>query len=98
MKPAQEPKYKIQNGKIVNRASGEAIPDDEPIFIMRARDRHAAGAIWAYAERVANKEHREVVRDRVRDFDEFTAEHPERMHEPTTEASDLEREERPEDN
>ena len=40
-----EPKYQIVGDKIVNRASGEAIPEDEPVIIFRARDVHAAGLI-----------------------------------------------------
>lgn len=48
MTTTNEPKYKIVNGKIVNRASGEAIPDDEPIFILRARDKHALATLEAY--------------------------------------------------
>lgn len=34
---AQEPKYTAssKNGRLVNRASGDAIPDTEPVFIFR---------------------------------------------------------------
>lgn len=46
---AQEPKYTVRGGRIVNRASGEAIPDDEPVFILRARDVLAIDALVAYS-------------------------------------------------
>jgi hypothetical protein len=37
----QERKYDAVDGKIVNRATGKPIPDDEPIVIFRAKDKLA---------------------------------------------------------
>lgn len=86
MHRAQEPKYDgiVSAGdvKIVNRATGEPIPDDEPIFILRARDKRAADAIAYYADRCTDPEHQRIVRERVRDFTEFAIGHRERMKEP----------------
>lgn len=46
----QNPKYDVSSeGKIVVRSTGEAIPDDEPIFILRAREPMSTTAISAYA-------------------------------------------------
>lgn len=90
MNAKQEPKYKIVDGKIVNRASGEAIPDDEPVMIFRARDVHAAGMIRGYAGKVGDPEHRAVVLERAADFEQFAADHPERMKEPDTARAELE--------
>lgn len=78
----QEPKYEFREGKVFNRASGEQIPDDEPIFILRARDIHAADAIHTYGSRCADPEHRKVIKDRWRDFMDFRLRHPDRMKEP----------------
>ena len=85
MEIEQEPKYKIENGKIVNRASGEAIPDDEPIMIFRARDIHARATLMHYFTRVNNENHASVVLDRLQDFQKFRTDHPDRMKEPDTE-------------
>lgn len=77
----QEPKY---GGTLFNRASGEAIPTDEPVFIFRARDRHAVAALGFYAGDLANASHFQAVRQRIIDFKAFTSAHPERMKEPDT--------------
>ncbi len=84
MTQTQEPKYEIRDGKIVNRSSGEAIPDDEPIMIFRARDIHAHDAIANYGLRCENLDHSNIVMDRARQFAAFAALHPERMKEPDT--------------
>jgi hypothetical protein len=84
MTQTQEPKYEIRDGKIVNRSSGEAIPDDEPIMIFRARDKHAHGAIMDYFRRCSNTQHAEVVLARAAQFAEFADDHPDRMKEPDT--------------
>ncbi|MEM9282093.1 MAG: hypothetical protein AAGA96_09720 [Verrucomicrobiota bacterium] len=90
MNANQEPKYKIVGDQIVNRASGEAIPEDEPLMIFRARDVHAAGMIREYAGKVRDAEHRSVVLERAADFEQFAADHSDRMKEPDTVRADLE--------
>jgi len=83
---AQEPKYTVNGSAIVNRASGEAIPADEPVFIFRARDRKALRALTVYGAAVAlgSFEHWDAVSERIADFSRFAAAHPERMKEPDT--------------
>jgi hypothetical protein len=81
----QEPKYDVnKDGKIINRATGLAIPDDEPIFILRAKDRKAFTAIMKYLNTCSDPEHGRAVMDRAKDFHTFSIDHPERMNEPTT--------------
>jgi len=41
-------KYEARDGQIVKKLTGEPIPEDEPIFILRARDRLAATTITHY--------------------------------------------------
>ncbi len=82
--PVNDPKYAVVNGQFVNRASNEPIPDDEPVFIFRARDRHAAAAISAYADTCSDEEHRSIVRVCAADFRRFAEQHPTRMKEPDT--------------
>jgi hypothetical protein len=83
----QEPKYRFEGGRVINRASGEAIPLDEPVFVFRARDIWAALALSRYANQVGDQQHREAIRARVADFRNFAAEHPERMKEPDTDTA-----------
>jgi hypothetical protein len=83
MKIEQEPKYTVDaDGRIVNRASGEAIPDDEPVFIFRARDWFALAALHHYVDLCGITSHRRAVEVRIQDFARFKMAHPERMKEP----------------
>ncbi len=85
MNATQEPKYKIENGKLVNRSSGEQIPDDEPVFVLRARDKHAAATLASYSTYInGTDEHSEAVHLRIRQFEKWSKDHPERMKEPDT--------------
>jgi hypothetical protein len=89
LRPAQEPKYSVNaEGRIFNRVSGEAIPDDEPVMIFRARDKNAAPMIVHYIKLCADEHHREIVAARLYDFIEFMHAYPERMKEPDTAAPD----------
>jgi len=82
----QEPKYTVDGDSIVNRASRQRIPADEPVFIMRARDTYAAGAIYNYALDYPPGPHREAVLKRFDDFSSFAKQHPARMKMPDTTA------------
>lgn len=81
-----EPKYDIENGKIVNAVTREPIPDDEPIMIFRGKDVKARYAISAYMNNVENLRHWEAVGERFKDFSKFAMDHPDRMKEPDTES------------
>jgi hypothetical protein len=87
----QEPKYTTSrlHGRIVNRSSGDPIPDDEPVMIFRAQDRHARLAIAAYLSLVNNPDHAAVVKSRLLDFDAFALAHPDRMKEPDSSLQDV---------
>lgn len=81
----QEPKYTVNGHAIVNRASGEEIPADEPVFIFRARDKWAAGVLGDYCGQFCNDpEHIAAVEARFIQFSEWAEAHPERMKEPDT--------------
>jgi hypothetical protein len=81
----QEPKYTVNGSSIVNRASGEPIPEDEPVFIFRGRDVHARVALAAYLLELPQGEHAAAVDARYQDFARFAVENRERMKEPDTE-------------
>ena len=88
MNLTQEPKYGITaDCRIFNRASGEIIPDDEPIFIFRARDIHAWKALEHYLGEIRDPEHSEAVKARLGQFKIWHLEHLDRMKEPDTETA-----------
>lgn len=90
MDPKQEPKYRAEGGRIFNRASGEQIPDDEPVFILRARDSTAVATLLHYYmghRACQNDAHADAVLRRVHDFHRFIKDHPERMKYPDTETT-----------
>lgn len=79
----QEPKYTTNaHGKIVNRKTRNPIPDDEPVFILRARDCHAAETLEAYQLAVGKDcslEHFESVGERIIAFKAWALTHPVRL-------------------
>lgn len=80
----QEPKYNSDQGGIFNRASGEYIPHEEPVFILRARDKHAIQTLQFYADMVKDEHHQSVVAARIAHFTNYQMNYPERMKEPDT--------------
>lgn len=80
----QEPKYDFRDGHVFNRASGEMIPEDEPVMVFRARDIHALAVIEFYRVLLNDQEHQEAVLRRRYDFSNFRRRHPDRMKEPDT--------------
>lgn len=84
MPVSQEPKYGIRDNRLFNRASGEFIPEDEPVFIFRARDTHAVNILAGYAREVLNVAHASAVWGRVDDFKRFWDANPDRMKQPDT--------------
>jgi hypothetical protein len=79
---AEDRKFKFENGRFVNRVSGEAIPDDEPVIIFRARDRHALAVLDFYRSLADDEHHRRAITDRINEFYAFAQEHADRMKEP----------------
>ncbi|MCY1166944.1 hypothetical protein D9M73_68980 [compost metagenome] len=86
----QEPKYATNGGgKLFNRATGNVIPDDEPVMIFRAQDRNVVPMLWAYYDTCLNADHRAVIKSRISDFERFAEAHPERMKEPDSNLQEL---------
>lgn len=64
---SQEPKYGIDNhGKLMNRHTGYAIPDQEPIFIFRAKDKLLPAVLEFYLSQLPEGEHKDEVEQRLR--------------------------------
>lgn len=72
---------------IVKIASGEAVPDDEPLMLFRARDQNALeGALIPYRAKCeadnCNDYQMEGIDARIRAFSEFKKAHPGKMKQP----------------
>lgn len=75
-------KYDVSTGQFVNRRSGQAIPDEEPTFILRARDIRAAAAVRQYANSCLDPDHARDCHAVADAFDRWAEENPEQMKEP----------------
>lgn len=84
LKLTQEPKYTVssKDGRLVNRATGKPIPDDEPVFVLRAQDIHALPTLHAYLSLVREIDQAAAVTNRITAFQDFALAHPDRMKEP----------------
>ncbi len=78
-----ERKYKILDGKIVKKSNEVPIPDDEPIFIFRAKDRKALAALVAYNSVLDKLEQKAAVTKTINDFRAFQEKNPDLMCEPS---------------
>ena len=79
---AEDRKFKFENGRFVNRVSGEPIPDDEPVIIFRARDWHSLPLLRFYQSMVSDPHHQRAVQDRIDEFEAFQTANSARMKEP----------------
>ncbi len=77
-----ERKYKIKDNKIVKRDGEIPIPDGEPLFIFRAKDRKALPALVAYNSILDNLDQMASVTKSIEDFRDFQEKNPEKMGEP----------------
>lgn len=84
MKKSDDLKYELKEDRVVNRATGQSIPEEEPIMIFRAKDRKALSALENYAAACENRVHRRGVERKIAEFIKFAAKHPDRMKEPDT--------------
>ena len=89
MKSSQEPKFDAVRGRIVNRETGKAIPDDEPIFILRASDINMVKTLRDYKKLCSNGNHKKCVQARINQVVAFQKEHKDRVKEPDTMKVDL---------
>lgn len=87
----QDPKFFIENNRLVGQSG--LIPDDEPIFILRARDINAVDTLIAYINKAVENgcdgAHAYSVGMRTGDFIDFRRNHPDRMKIPDTKIADL---------
>ncbi|KKK83376.1 hypothetical protein LCGC14_2794020 [marine sediment metagenome] len=77
-----ERKYEIKDNRLVKRSNQVPIPENEPVFIFRAKDRKALAALTAYSMVVDNLDQKEAITKSIEDFRRFQAENPDKMGEP----------------
>jgi len=78
-----ERKYKIKDGRLVKKSNEVPIPENEPLFIFRAKDRKALSALVAYNMILDRLDQKESVTKSINDFRDFQEKNPELMQEPT---------------
>ena len=83
MKKLQSTQYGLSiDRSLFDRTNAKTIPQDEPVFILRAQDIHAADTISLYIQKCYNEKQLESARQCLADFEKFKLDHPERMKEP----------------
>jgi hypothetical protein len=71
---AQESKYFINAvGRLANRKTGIAIPDEEPVITFRAKDALLPTVLRFYASQLPPGEHRDAVETQLHRVEEFQA-------------------------
>jgi hypothetical protein len=75
-------KYKIEAGRLVNIQTGIPIPDDEPVFILRAKDANAFDALSDYAIYCDNEAHILAVDECMNKFATWQKANPDKVKEP----------------
>lgn len=80
-------KFHIEGDKLIKTANGEEVPLDEPVFVIRGRDRLAVQALLHYKqlsqEDGCNDYHFDKLNAEIKRFVDFSRDHPERMKQPS---------------
>ncbi len=81
-----DPKFHVDGDRIVKTSNGEAIPDDEPLMLFRARDNQALRMLHGYrllcVLEGCTDFHLSGIDNRIAAFQAFVNDHPERMKQP----------------
>jgi len=76
--------FVINNNQLQLIRTGERISDEEPVFILRARDRHALSTIRVYQSTVRPRsEEWKMLQSIIEDFAKFSELYPLRMGNPS---------------
>jgi hypothetical protein len=87
----QDPKFYIENNRLVGQSG--PVPEDEPLFILRAQDVNAIRVLEYYQDIAegsgALTDHLVSIDRRITEFHGFSLSHPERMKIPDTDRTQL---------
>jgi hypothetical protein len=79
-------KHHIESDQIIKSSNGQAVPEDEPLFLFRGRDHLACSALQHYRDLCVsdgcNDYQLEIVDSEIRRFTTFAAQYPGRMKQP----------------
>ena len=79
-------RFVIRDNQLVKTANGEVLPVEEPLFLMRARDRLAVPSLLKYREIAVadgcNDYLMGLLDETIEAFKQFERDHPERMKQP----------------
>jgi len=79
-------RWRFEGGKIIKVSNGQPIPDDEPVFILRGRDRLAIETLLYYRSAAIGDGCTDYLLDSVsnmiKEFEKFAAEQPNKMKQP----------------
>lgn len=80
-------KFSLDGDRIFKTSNGEAIPDSEPVFLIRARDRLALPLLRIYEQLSqvdgCNDYHFEALERSIAEFSEFARLNPGKMKQPS---------------
>jgi hypothetical protein len=79
-------KFHIENDQIIKTTNGVVISEDEPLFLIRARDYLALPLLRYYAQ-ISGADsctdyHMSGIAKAIAEFEDFTVKHPEQMKQP----------------
>jgi len=80
--PTQDPKYGIKDNRLVNMATGNPIPHDEPVFIFRGKDKHILSVLGEYRMMCLDDSHAGVIEDREEEIGCWQAHNRQKLKEP----------------
>ncbi len=73
-----DPKYTIRDGRLWHIGGNYAVPEEEPIMILRGKDPIALAMIRTYLESGVDAGHRESATERLMAFSEYQERYPAR--------------------
>ena len=79
-------RFSVDGDEVIKTSNGEPIPHDEPLLILRARDRLALPLLRIYQQLSivdgCNDWFLDQQQTTIADFEAFARDHPERMKQP----------------
>jgi len=79
-------KFEIRDNQLVKRSNGDVIPEDEPVFVFRARDYLALPILRYYLQRCQQDNCTEyqlsLLKKRIAVFEQYAADNEDRMKQP----------------